>query len=980
MTTSTIDAPAAGCHSLVLRLPAGADPQHLLSGALPDPVRIWQTSVPAGADEPTAEERRHAESLRPIHRDGPPLRAVVLRYTDGTADLVLVAVRAVVPPPTLRRIVRRALGGPAEEGDVLPGVPPRPTAAGRPGPGRRSGPEWGLGDPELHGVVGSARIDLGGLGEQAERLLLPAIALALSRYAGGDRAELGVLDLRDGTGEVVRVHVVEEHPDCSATEFLRRFDREPVTPDTPVTLVTPDAPDAPAPPAAAQEPPAVGVVLSPAFEEGGYTAALAPVFPLTVQLDEGASHATCRFDRGSVDTSVAQRFCAHVAHLAGQLAHGPGERPLAELELVPPAEREAILRTGGAGRAGARAPVRGRIDRAFEQVAAARPDAVALLADGDRLTYRQLNDRADAVAAGLSALDVAPGSLVGVCLERDAELVVTLLGVLKAGCAYVPMDPRYPAQRLRFTTENAEVPVVVTSAAEFPPVPGVRLLTPAALTELGTDRASTGAHRSDRDGDEGDEGEGDEGEGDGPAYVIYTSGSTGTPKGVVVPHRNVLALLRATAEDLALGPDDTWTLFHSAAFDFSVWEIWGCLLTGGRLVVVPYWTTRDTEEFYDLLAEQGVTVLNQTPSAFAQLVRTDRRVRRELALRLVVFGGEPLDVRMLAPWFARHPASGCRVVNMFGITETTVHVTAQTVTPREVVAGSRSVGRPVPGWSVSVRDERGRVLPPGVPGEIYVGGAGVADRYLGLPELTAQRFVLDGATGERVYRSGDKGRLRPDGRLDHLGRLDNQVKVRGHRIELDEIRTVLLGAPRVTAAAVVVNREDPDDPASSRIDAYVVLDTAADGATDPAEVLTHTKAKLPDYMMPTTVTVVAGIPLTINGKPDVSGLPDPRNGSAAAPADARKRPEARERSDAQAPPAAGGITDDILSIWSKFLNTPVGPQDNFFTLGGNSLLVVRVLAEMRERKLPRVSPKQLYEHSTAAQFVEYVRQLAEATR
>ncbi|MFB8171072.1 amino acid adenylation domain-containing protein [Kitasatospora purpeofusca] len=973
MTTSTIDAPAAGCHSLVLRLPAGADPQHLLSGATPDPVRIWQTSVPAGADAPTAEARRHAESSRPIHRDGPPLRAVVLRYTDGAADLVLVAVRAAVPPAALRRIVRRALGGPTEEGDALPGILPRPTTAGGPVPKRRSGPEWGLGEPELHGVVGSVRIDLGGLGEHAERLFLPAIALALSRYAGGDRAELGVLDLGDGTGEdypeVVRVHVVEEHPECSGAEFLRRFDREPVTPDAPVTPVTPVTPDAPVPPAAAQEPPAVGVVLSPAFEEGDYTAALAPFFPLTVQLDEGASHATCRFDRGSVHASVAQRFCAHVAHLADQLAHGPGERPLAELELVPPAEREEILRTGGADGVGDGAPVRGRIDRAFERVAAARPDAVALLADGDRLTYRQLNDRADAVAAGLSALDVAPGSLVGVCLERDAELVVTLLGVLKAGCAYVPMDPHYPAQRLRFTTQNAEVPVVITSAAEFPPVPGVRLLSPAALTELGAGRATTGAHRPDQGDDEGD----------GPAYVIYTSGSTGTPKGVVVPHRNVLALLRATAEDFALGPDDTWTLFHSGAFDFSVWEIWGCLLTGGRLVVVPYWTTRDTEEFYDLLAEQGVTVLNQTPSAFAQLVRTDQRVRRALALRLVVFGGEPLDVRMLAPWFTRHPASDCRVVNMFGITETTVHVTAQTVTPREVVAGSRSVGRPLPGWSLSVRDERGRVLPPGVPGEIYVGGAGVADQYLGLPELTGQRFVLDGATGGRVYRSGDKGRLRPDGRLDHLGRLDNQVKVRGHRIELDEIRTVLLGARRVTAAAVVVNRDDPDDPASSRIDAYVVLDAAADGAADPAEVLAHAKAKLPDYMMPTTITAVAGIPLTINGKPDVSGLPDPRGGSAAAPAEARERREAQERPDTQAPPAAGGITDDILSIWSKFLNTPVGPQDNFFTLGGNSLLVVRVLAEMRERKLPRVSPKQLYEHSTAAQFVEYVRRLAEAT-
>jgi amino acid adenylation domain-containing protein len=917
VTTSTIDDPAAGCHSLVLRLPGTADPERLLSGAMPDPVRVWQTSVPVGADEPTAEDRRRAESLRPIHRDGPPLRVVALRYADGTVDLVLVAVRAVIPPATLRRIARLPLDGPGD------GVPRWPAAA-RPGFAHRGGLEWGLGDPELRGVVGSARIDLTVLGGQAERLFLPAIALAVSRYGGGNRAELGVLDLDDGTGEHIRVHSVDEHPECSSADFLRRFDQAPVTP---------------------QEPPSVGVILSPAFEEGSYTACLTPIFPLTIQLDRGSSRAICRFDRGIVDASIAQRFCAHVAHLAGQLADGTADRPLSGLELLPRAERAALLRAGGAGNA---PHVRGRIDRAFEEVAAKQPEAVALLAGDERLTYRQLDDRADAVAAGLCALDIAPGSRIGVCLERDADLVVTLLGVLKAGCAYVPMDPRYPAQRLRFTAQNAGMPVIITSAPEFPPVPGIRLLTPSALTELGAGQAMAGARPSAG--------------GDDPAYVIYTSGSTGTPKGVVVPHRNVLALLRATAEDFALGRDDTWTLFHSSAFDFSVWEIWGCLLTGGRLVVVPYWTTRDTEEFYALLAERRVTVLNQTPSAFAQLIHNDHRVRGDLALRLIIFGGEPLDVRMLAPWFARHPATDCRVVNMFGITETTVHVTAQTVTPQEVVAGSRSVGRPLPGWSVSIRDERGRVLPPGPSGEIYVGGAGVASHYLGQHELTEQRFILDELTGERIYRSGDKGRLHPDGRLDHLGRLDNQVKVRGHRIELDEIRTVLLGAPQVTAAAVVVNRDQPDDPASSRIDAYIVLEAAAASA----QVLAHAKAILPDYMIPATITEVAEIPLTINGKPDISRLPDPCTGSAGAP-------------DAQEP-TSSGIADDILSIWSKLLNTRVSLQDNFFTLGGNSLLVVRVLAEMRERNLPKVSPKQFYGHSTATQFVELVRRLSEADR
>ncbi|WP_029897011.1 amino acid adenylation domain-containing protein [Nocardia brasiliensis] len=912
MTISTLNDPAAGCHSLVLRLPGAADPARLLSEAVSDPVQVWQTSVPVGADEPPAADRRRAESLRPIHPDGPPLRAVALRYADGTVDLVLVAVRAVIPAATLRRIARLPLEGPGDDAARRP-------AEARPGFRYNGEIAWGLGDPELRGVVGSAQIDLTVLGGQAERLFLPAIALALSRYGGGSRVALGVLDLDDDAGEHIRVHSVDEPAEWSCVEFLRRFDQTPVTP---------------------QEPPSVGVVLSPAFAEGSYTACLTPIFPLTVQLDRGSSRAICRFDRGIVNAAVAQRFCAHVAHLAEQLADGPPDRPLAGLELLARNEQAELLRADDAPH------VRGRIDRTFEEMAAKQPDAVALLAGDEQLTYQQLNDRADAVAAGLCTMDIAPGSLIGVCLERDADLVVTLLGVLKAGCAYVPMDPRYPVQRLRFTAENAGMPVVITCAPEFPQVPGTRLLTPSALRELGAGQASADARSAD--------------EGDDPAYVIYTSGSTGTPKGVVVPHRNVLALLQATAEDFALGWDDTWMLFHSSAFDFSVWEIWGCLLTGGRLVVVPYWTTRDTEEFYALLTEQRVTVLNQTPSAFAQLVHTDHRVRGDLALRLIIFGGEPLDVRMLAPWFARHSATDCRVVNMFGITETTVHVTAQTITPKQVVTGSRSVGRPLPGWSVSIRDERGRVLPPGPPGEIYVGGVGVASHYLGRPELTEQRFILDELTGERLYRSGDKGRLHPDGRLDHLGRLDNQVKVRGHRIELDEIRTVLLGAPRVSAAAVVVNREQPDDPASSRIDAYVVLESA----TTTAQVLAHARAILPDYMMPATITEVAEIPLTINGKPDIAGLPEPRIRSAGTLVPHE--------------PASGGIADDILTIWRKQLNTEVSLQDNFFTLGGNSLLVVRVLTEMRERNLPKVSPKQFYRHSTAAEFVELVRQLSEA--
>ncbi|WP_344332214.1 non-ribosomal peptide synthetase, partial [Kitasatospora putterlickiae] len=457
--------------------------------------------------------------------------------------------------------------------------------------------------------------------------------------------------------------------------------------------------------------------------------------------------------------------------------------------------------------------------------------------------------------------------------------------------------------------------------------------------------------------------------GETAAYVIYTSGSTGRPKGVVVPHRNVLALIGATSADLGLGPDDVWTFFHSGAFDFSVWEIWGCLLTGGRLVVVPHWAARDPDEFRTLLARRRVTVLSQTPSAFSQLIEADAQAAPAppLALRLVVFGGEPLNTAMLERWFARHSPAQCRLVNMYGITETTVHVTAQEVTPHQVVERSRSVGRALPGWWVSVRDEHGHVLPPGPAGEIYVGGAGVADGYLGRPELTAARFLDDPVTGERVYRSGDRGRLRPDGRLDHLGRLDDQVKVRGHRIELDEIRSVLVSDPGVADAAVVFREGEAGDPAGARIDAYLVL---RDGGSVQHAWRTA-RRMLPDHMLPAGLTEVPGIPLTLNGKPDPSRLPPP--GPVPVPVTDRDGPAA----DPEAGPGTDpGAKDDpgteILSVWSGLLGVDVGPDSNFFELGGNSLLVVRLLSDLRKRGLPGVTPREFYGNSTARAFVELV--------
>ncbi|MEV0570884.1 amino acid adenylation domain-containing protein, partial [Dactylosporangium sp. NPDC050588] len=440
------------------------------------------------------------------------------------------------------------------------------------------------------------------------------------------------------------------------------------------------------------------------------------------------------FTAGTV-TRLADRLLRVLATVAAE----PTAR-LSDVDVLDPAERRQVLSDWNPAVDVAPA---GTLPSVFAARAAATPAAIALV-DGDaRLSYAELDARSNRVARLLVDRGVRPEDLVAVQMSRSADLVVALLGVLKAGAGYLPIDPAYPAERVAFMLADARPALLLTDLSEVPDsdapveVPGLLL--------------------------------------DHPAYVIYTSGSTGTPKGVVVSHRNVMTLLAATAEQFAFGADDVWTWFHSFAFDFSVWELWGALLHGGTVVVVPFDVSRSPADFWDLLVRERVTVLNQTPSAFYQLTPAPSD------LRVVVFGGEALDPARLTAWWDR----GVQLVNMYGITETTVHVTYRLLDGP--VSGS-VIGRGLPGLRVFVLDERLQPVPVGVAGEMYVSGAQLARGYAGRAGLTSSRFVASPfGAGERMYRSGDRARWTADGDLVFEGRSDDQVKVRGFRIEPGEI-------------------------------------------------------------------------------------------------------------------------------------------------------------------------------------------------
>jgi iturin family lipopeptide synthetase B len=659
-------------------------------------------------------------------------------------------------------------------------------------------------------------------------------------------------------------------------------------------------------------------------------------FDLVVLPGTDALRFRLSWDRSMHDEALMTRIGAQLRHLIEEALEHPDRSPC-RMNILPAEQRDAVVTQPN--RTAANYPDTATIVDLFDAQAARQPDAPAVLAphQSERwISYRELQSRAQAVAATLHHdLHVAPGSRVGVYLRPSVEAVVAVLGVLKAGCTYVPVDPRYPQERVQFILDDAGVKAVLAAREDATALQSAACPIIDVATLPATDARPLPVASKPDD----------------VAYVIYTSGSTGLPKGCLVTHRNVVRLVVNDRFDFTFGPADVWVMAHALSFDFSVWEMYGALLHGGRLVMPARDVVQDVPLFRDLIATHRVTVLNQTPLAFYNLVAVEEaRPGHTLGshLRYVIFGGDRLDTARLQPWVRHYPAETVALVNMYGITETTVHVTYCRLTSEQIRSpGGRSpVGRPLPETTVYVCDRHLNPQPLGAPGEMLVGGSGVCLGYLDRPELTAARFIPDTFAGSgRLYRSGDLAFRDESGALNFVGRNDHQVKIRGHRIEPAEVERALRAVAGVTQAAVIVEQ----GAAGNELTACVT------GNVNAEAVRAALGERLPDYLVPGGIVVCDALPLTAHGKLDVAAVRALRTRQAAASGPVFEAP-ASEREEL------------LAGIWAEVIGVDrVGRHDRFISLGGDSIKSIQILARLRARGLT-VDLKDLFRYPTVAEL------------
>ncbi len=662
-------------------------------------------------------------------------------------------------------------------------------------------------------------------------------------------------------------------------------------------------------------------------------------FDLTLICIEMAGQLYCTLEYSTIllKQDTVQKFTHYFQKVLSSLLENPAQQ-ISQVEIISLEEKEQILFQFNT--TATEYPKDKTIPQLFAEQAHRTPDYIAISEQktgGCQFTYAELNKKSTQLAHVLLAQGVSPDTIVAIMVERSIEMIIGILGILKAGGAYLPIDPDYPEDRKQFMLSDSAATLLLTPQfiqAATPILPRIPI-TPIIPTPPITPITPTNL-----------------------AYIIYTSGTTGQPKGVLVTHENVVRLFFNDNFQFDFNDRDVWTMFHSYCFDFSVWEMYGALLFGGKLILFPRLTAMDTGGYVQILKKETVTILNQTPSSFYRLMEDALQMSdKSLYLRYVIFGGEALQPLKLKEWHVKYPQT--KLINMYGITETTVHVTYQEITHQEIAAKVSNIGKPIPTLQVYIMDAYAQLLPIGLSGEIYVGGAGVARGYLNRPQLTHERFLAPATLpllATKYYKTGDLARWLPDGSIEYLGRIDQQVKLRGFRIELGEIENSLLKQNQIKEAVVIVSENDSGDKC---LVAYFVADIELSGT----ELRDYLLKELPDYMIPSYFMQLENIPLTANGKINQKVLPTP---------------EFTPILNHYTPPN-NDIERHLADIWSALLGIKkekISVHDNFFALGGHSLKATTMMARIHHVLGIKIDLAQIFKKQTIRGLAEFIKTCA----
>jgi amino acid adenylation domain-containing protein len=641
------------------------------------------------------------------------------------------------------------------------------------------------------------------------------------------------------------------------------------------------------------------------------------------------------YDVGRFEAPAVRQILSHFQQLLASSVANP-EAKLDDLEMLSLGERNQLVAEWSGSRTAY--PRESSIQELFEAEVERRPEAVAVIFDEEQLTYRELNERANQLAHHLRGLGVGPETLVALCVERSLELIVGLLGILKAGGAYVPLDPYYPPERLAFMLEDSAAPVLLTQKwfADILPAKSKIVCIDSDWNQIAASSTDNPVNQNSADS---------------LAYLMYTSGSTGQPKGIGIPHRGVVRLVRNT-NYADFGPDQTLLQLAPISFDASTFEVWGSLLNGGRLVVMPP-DQPSLEELARALQQHGITTLFLTTGLFHVMV--NGQLESLLGLRRLLAGGEVLSPHAVNQ--VLEAGGALTFCDIYGPTENTTYSTFYPMQSGATFGATVPIGKPINNTFVYVLDRELRPTPAGVPGELFLGGDGLARGYHKRPELTAERFVpnpFSDVPGARLYRTGDRVRFLADGNIEFIGRFDFQVKVRGFRIELGEIETVLAGHDAVKEVVVEMRGDVSEE---KRLVAYLVSKPEAELSTD--ELRQYLSEKLPDYMMPNSFVMLDSMPLTNNGKVDRKALPEPDT-------------QRRELAESYVAPRTQ-VEQQLSEIWSTMLDVElVGVNDNFFELGGHSLLATQLISAVREKFGVELPLRSLFDSPTVAGIAEHI--------